>query len=237
MIRPPGHDYSWTDELKHIQECSLKKQWRPTNSTSSACPKAWPLPSDNMPCCDKGIASIEYTYENQSSTSSICETQEQQLRMQGASLLRGKQLFLIGDSVSHHWLNAMLLDAQYNSKEQLLFHNNTSIWKKYWNGWNHSLTYFEYDERGFCAFPFEGFNMSSLWPSAPSIVSARYPGYLCPPIYKKALYQKCCPGGNPLSYTGAISAKLNETKPFSFCFQLQCCLERTAHDNCKLQCP
>mmetsp|Transcript_26305 Transcript_26305/g.40203 ORF Transcript_26305/g.40203 Transcript_26305/m.40203 type:complete len:441 (-) Transcript_26305:139-1461(-) len=204
--------------VKEMQECSLKKQWRPANSTSSTCPKAWPLASNGVGCCNKEIASFAYTSENHHNSSSgggsngmstSCETQEQQLRIQGASLLQGKTFFFIGDSVGHHWLNSMLLDA-HNNNEQGLFPSNTSIWKEYLN---QSSSYYEYDERGFCAFPFQGLNMSSVWPSAPSIVSASYPNMLCPPPYKKPLSQQCCPGRIPISYTGAISAKLNETHP------------------------
>lgn len=223
----PGHDDSQAASVKQLQECSLKKQWRPTNtSASSACPKAWPLALNGVGCCNKKIASIAYTSENHNSSgggggggdggsnsmSSSCETQEQQLRMQGASMLQGKKIFFIGDSVGHHWLNSMLLDA-HNNNEQGLFHSNTSIWKEYLNTSFSPHGYYEYDEHGFCAFPFQGLNMSSVWPTAPSIVSASYPNTLCPPTYKRALYQKCCPGGIPISYTGAISVKLNETQP------------------------
>ena len=41
--------------VKIMQECSLKKQWRPANSTSSTCPKAWPLASNGVGCCNKEI--------------------------------------------------------------------------------------------------------------------------------------------------------------------------------------
>lgn len=123
-------------------------------------------------------------------------------------MLQRKRIFFIGDSVGHHWLNAMLLDAHHN-KQQRLLHSNSSVWVEYYNT---SSTYYDYDERGFCAYPFQWLNMSSVWPSAPSIMSAKYPNQICPPPYKKELYKQCCPGGIPLSYTGAISAELEKTR-------------------------
>ena len=65
----PGHDDSQAASVKQLQECSLKKQWRPTNtSASSACPKAWPLALNGVGCCNKKIASIAYTSENHNSS-------------------------------------------------------------------------------------------------------------------------------------------------------------------------
>ena len=214
MTAKNNHDHDDPHvSVKQLQEFLLKKQWRPGNSTSnvdSTCPTAWPLAQNRKECCGRTIASITYASENNNiSASSLCESQEQQLRMQGAYGLQGKRFFFIGDSVGHQWLNSMLLDAHRHHQHRL-FHNNTNIWAEYLNK---STSFYEYDERGFCAFPFQVMNMSSIWTSAPSIVSAAYPNFLCPPTYTRALYRQCCPKGSPISYTGAISVKLNETHP------------------------
>ena len=195
--------------------CSLKKQWGTSISNSNVsltCPEAWPIPSSGMRCCNKMIASVAYTskIQNNSHSSSSCETLEQQVRRHGASLLQGKKLLFIGDSVGNHWLNSMLLDA-HNNKEESLFHSNQSIWKEYYKK---SDIDYEYDESaGFCTHPYYELNMSSIWPHAPSVVTFKYPNELCPPYYKKELQKICCPHKQPLSYTGAISVKLNEIQP------------------------
>ena len=194
-----------TDPGVRAKECSLGKKWEPRANHDYKCPTAWPLPSNAVGCCNAAIDSVTYT---RASNNSWCETYEQQLRAQGASLLQGKHIFFIGDSVGHHWLNAMLLDA--HSSKPSLFPTERSTWSEFYNK---STSFFEYDERGFCAFPFQFLNMSSAWASAPTIVSAIYPNSICPPPYKKPLYNQCCPRGIPISATGAISAKLNETKP------------------------
>lgn len=188
-------------------KCYGKWEPRLEKNDDPGCPTAWPLPVSAFGCCSGAIGSIAYTHT--SNSSSWCKkSQEQELHMRGASLLQGKRIFFIGDSVGQHWLNAMLLNAHTNNPN--LFPSNASTWSEFFNV---SDSYYEYDERGFCAFPFWALNMSTAWESAPMVESAFYPNLLCPPAYKKSLYRQCCPGGNPISATGAISARLNETKP------------------------
>lgn len=199
------------DRTKHenatkVEECSLEKKWEPRADHEFSCPTAWPLPFNQVGCCSAATGSI--VYASKDSTSSWCG-HGQQFRKSGASLLQGKRMFSIGDSVGHHWLNAMLLDAHKN-RQLSLFPSNASTWSEFYNP---STSYYEYDERGFCAFPFKTVDMSSAWASAPSIVSAVYPNDLCPPSYKTQLHKQCCPHNHPISRTGAISVKLNETKP------------------------
>ena len=123
-------------------------------------------------------------------------------------MLRGKQILFIGDSVGHHWLNALLLDA--HNKLPSLFPSNTSSWREFYS----EPSPWQYDNRGFCAPPFHVLNMSSALESAPVITTFVFPNNECPPTYKKERYKACCPRGIPIGgRMAAISAKLLDTKP------------------------
>ena len=183
--------------------CSLGR-WESHNATLEfECPSVWPMnkKTKRWGCCPKESGLVTYTSNNM-----LCHNEDRLIR--GASLLKEKRLLFVGDSVGHHWLNAMLLAA--HSKDSSLFPSNRSIWTESFN-----LTgFYEKDpEKDFCAFPMYSVNMSSVWPDAPVIASFSYPSEWCPPRYKKELYQQCCPGGNPISRTGPISFQLEEMRP------------------------
>jgi hypothetical protein len=78
------------------KECSLGKKWEPQENHDYKCPTAWPLLRNKVGCCNAAIGLVTYTHPF---NNSWCETYEQQLRVQGASLLQGKQIFFIDDSV------------------------------------------------------------------------------------------------------------------------------------------
>ena len=55
--------------------------------------------------------------------------------------------------------------------------------------------------------------MSSIWTIVHRRLCQRHTkNFFAPPTYKRALYRQCCPNGRPISCTGAISVKLNETQ-------------------------
>jgi len=193
--------------------CSLGR-WESHNATAaleSECPSIWPLKNNGMGCCPKESGLLTYNKVSCQNDNTMQQHEESLIR--GASLLKGKRLLFVGDSVGHHWLNAMLLAAY--SKDSSLFPGNRSIWEEsYYEKFSDEKSYYEKDpEKGFCGFPMKFVNMSSAWPDAPVITSFLYPNLCCPPPYKKELYRQCCPGGKPISRTGPISLQLEKVMP------------------------
>jgi len=169
-------------------------EWRLPNVLSpkeSFCPKTWPLPHHPTGCCEAQTGSMEYTPSTNNS-SPWCQQNQEWLRDFGSSLLAGKKLLFVGDSVGQNWLNAMLLDANSRHPGELL-PLDPNNWKRYYQGNKHVAAKYNFNEtKGFCEFPFEtlGFSTNRNYIQ---VTSANYPNYICPHPSHKELHQKCCP--------------------------------------------